>query len=212
MEEGTCCTERVSRRKQLLLGRLVNGRGCRGVSPNPTPSDPPLLINCLLPPDAAGSQQISPKTLAVSSNCYISLAPAEAATNICHISFLLQLLPITERPQKTERIPVGIHHMKRLPATQSVGLPHPKAPVRTLPNWTTMTVKNLKPREVTCWVSLTSPPCPGCFLNPCGQETFPQRYLSGVYTGWRRTRVLESQSQIQLTCSVSFALLCFSEL
>lgn len=105
-------------------------------------------------------------------------------TNIRHISFILQLLPITERPQKAEHIPVGIQHMERLAAAQGVSLSHPMAPVRVLPNWTTRTAKNLIPREVICWVSLTHSQALGCFLNPCGQETFSERYLSGVHPGW----------------------------
>lgn len=133
-----------------------------GTSLNPT-SRGPRLHPCLplFPADAAGSQQVSRKTLAVLSNCSISLAHAEEATNIRHIGFTLQLLPIAERPQETEWVPVGIHHIKRLAATQKVSLPHPKAPVRTLPKRTTRTIKNRIPREVICWVSISlslSPP------------------------------------------------------
>ena len=74
-----------------------------------------------------------------------------------HISFTLQLLPITERPQETECIPVGTHLMRRLAANQKVSLFHPKAPVKALPHETTSTVKNITPRKVLFWVSLTRP-------------------------------------------------------
>ena len=148
----------------------------------------------LAPPDAAGSQQVCRNTLTVLSNCSISLTHAGEATNTRHISFTPQLLPITERPQETECVPVGIHCMKRLAAIQRASPSHPKAPGRALPHWTTRTVKNILPREIICWVSLTHPL--GVFLNPCGQETFSERYLRGVHPGWVRSPVLERQTLI----------------
>lgn len=108
-------------------------------------------------------------------NCSIQLAHAEGSTHRRHVSFIAQLLPITERPQETECIPVGIRPGKGLAVPQRASLSHPKAPGRTLPNQTTRTARNRIPREVVCWVSLT--PGLGRFLNPvvrrhCLQDTY----------------------------------------
>lgn len=80
----------------------MKGAGVR-TSLNPT-SRGPQLHHCLplLPADAAGSQQVSHKTLAALSHCSMSLAHAEEAANIRHMGFTLQLLPIAETPQETE--------------------------------------------------------------------------------------------------------------
>lgn len=110
-----------------------------------------------------------------SLNCSIQLAHAEGSTHRRHISFITQLLPITERPQETESIPVGICPGKELAVPQRASLSHPKAPGRTLPNQTTRTERSRIPREVVCRVSLTT----GLrrFLNPvvrrhCLQDTY----------------------------------------
>lgn len=115
-------------------------------------------------PQMLPTRQVRLKTLAVVSNCSIQLAHAEGSTHRRHISFVAQLLSVTERPQEMECIPMGIRPGKGLAVPQRASLSHPKAPGRTLPNQTTRTAKNRIPREATCWVSLS--PGLGHFLNP----------------------------------------------
>lgn len=91
------------------------------------------------------------------------------STNKRHISFTLQLLPITERPQETKCGSCGNWPHERLAATQRVSLSHPKAPVSTSLGYKGL-LKTESPGELFPG-SLSLAPL-GCFLNPCGQEAF----------------------------------------
>lgn len=149
-QNGYILDKEAVRRKQLLLqsfgkGRNWGGGVCR-------PHFPCLIACCWFLQMLLDSSKSVIKTwlfcpIATSHWLMLKKQPT-------YISFIRSCCP-SQKHHRKRSVSVATHHMKRMAAPQRISRSHPKAIVRTLPNWTSRTMKNVIPRTVICWVSLT---------------------------------------------------------